>query len=85
MRKKKTFFRSISLSFFLFFFAAPAESQSSAKDYGKCLAAVGVIGASELHRREKKGKESRNLGQILQAQCKHCWKKDLATETHLTV
>ena len=43
----------------------------SPEDFGKLLAAAGVIGADDMARRNGKGQDSRTLGEILEAQCDH--------------
>ena len=43
----------------------------TADQYGKLLGAVAAIGAADLHRKESKGKDSRTLAELLEAQCLH--------------
>ena len=48
-----------------------SQMSGSAADYGALLAAAAVIGSDDMSRTNGKGKESRTMGEILNAQCYH--------------
>jgi hypothetical protein len=48
-----------------------SQMSGGATDYGALLAAAAVIGSADMSRNDGKGKDSRTMGEILNAQCYH--------------